>query len=155
LLKLYLAHPLNKREYIRKLQLRLEGKYNITYINPFYNNQYERQEIENLDNMKFRKDKNVYKQSWDLQTCHNIVDIDLELIRKSDGILAVVEQGIIGTTMEIFYAAYTLRIPVYIIAKDYRFHPWMRSLVKRSGGQIFKNITEYKEFLLKSVGEKK
>jgi nucleoside 2-deoxyribosyltransferase len=105
--------------------------------------------------MKFRKDKNVYKQSWDLQTCHNIVDIDLELIRKSDGILAVVEQGIIGTTMEIFYAAYTLRIPVYIIAKDYRFHPWMRSLVKRSGGQIFKNITEYKEFLLKSVGEKK
>jgi hypothetical protein len=142
-------------EYIRKLQLRLEGKYNITYINPFYNNQYERQEIENLDNMKFKKDKNVYKQSWDLQTCHNIVDIDLELIRKSDGLLAHMLSPTVGTCQEIIMAALVYRIPVYVITNDFYFHPWIRSLVDRSRGKVFRNITEYKKFLADTVGVRK
>lgn len=154
-MKLYLAHPLNKRKEVRALQLRLEGKYNIEYVNPFYNNKYERHEIEKLDSMKYKKDKNAYKESWDLETCHNIVDIDLELIRKADGLFAFMLTPTVGTCQEIIMAALVYRIPVYVITKDYFHHPWIKSLVTRSGGKIFRTITEYKAYLAKTVGERK
>ncbi|MFO8021359.1 MAG: hypothetical protein R6U65_02745 [Perlabentimonas sp.] len=152
--KLYLAHPLNCRREVRKLQLRLEGKYNIEFINPFYNNIYERREIAKLDKLKFKKDKIAYTESWDIQTCHHIVDVDLELIRKSDGILAFLSKPAIGTCQEIFVASYIYRIPVYVITKDCQTHPWIRSLVERSNGRIFRTITEYKQFLDQLVGER-
>lgn len=155
MVELYLAHPLNRRKEIRKIQVRLEGKYNISFVNPFYNNRYEREEIERLDNLKYKKDKNAYKDSWDVATCHHIVDVDLELIRKSDGVLAYLITPTIGTAQEIFVASYIYRIPVYVITKDYKNHPWIVSLVERSGGKIFKNLTGYKKYLEQTVGERK
>lgn len=155
MVKLYLAHPLNKRGEIRKLQLRLEGKYNVKYINPFYNNSYEREEINRLDSLKTKGEKNAYKSSWDIDTCHHIVDIDLELIRKSDGLLAYMLTPTIGTCQEIFVAAYIYRIPVYVITKDYENHPWIQSLIQRSNGRIFRTITAYKYFLKTQYGERK
>jgi nucleoside 2-deoxyribosyltransferase len=152
--KLYLAHPLSKRIEVRRMQLRLESKYNIKFTNPFYNNSYERKEIEKLDSMKYKKDRNAYKESWDIDTCYNIVEIDLELIRKSDGLLAYLpgKNPVTGTSMEIFYSAYILRIPVYVITQDYFHHPWIRMLTENSGGAMFKNITEYKKFLERTEG---
>ena len=151
----YLAHPLSKRLEVRKFQLRIEGKYNIKFINPFYNNEHERKEIEKLDSMKYKKDRNEYKQSWDLNTCHNIVNIDLEFIRKSDGLVAYMPTPTIGTVQEVIMAAFIYRIPVYIITKDYMYHPWLKSEVARSNGRMFKNITEFKKYLKETVGERK
>jgi len=69
----YLAHSLTKRKLIRKWQIRLEGKYNIKFLNPFYNNTYERAEIEKLDKMHTKKEKRNFQQSWNMETCKRIV----------------------------------------------------------------------------------
>ena len=153
--KFYLAHSLSKREQIRKWQLRLEGKYNIKFTNPFYNNIYERAEVEQLDKMRRKKDKQNFQQSWSIEKCERIVDIDLSLVRKSDGVVSSFQQPTIGTSQEIIMAAYVYRIPVYIIAGDNLFHPWLRTLAFLSKGGIFKNRLQFEKYVKEKWGRKK
>lgn len=147
---LYLAHSLSKRKQIRKWQLFIEKNYNIKFMNPFYNNQYERAEIEKLDAMKTKKERREYQQSWDIKICKRIVDIDLSLVRKSDGVVSYFQQPTIGTCQEIIMAAYVYRIPVYIIAGKFRYHPWLITMANESKGKIFKNRTEFKKWLIEN-----
>ena len=146
----YLAHSLSKRKQIRKWQICLEGKYDIKFTNPFYNNQYERAEIEKLDKMRTRREKREFQQSWNEETCKRIVDIDLSLVRKSDGVVSYFEQPTIGTCQEIIMAAYVYHIPVYIIAGNYIYHPWLVAMASISGGKIFRNRTGFKNWLKQS-----
>ena len=143
----YLAHSLSKRKQIRKWQLSIEGRFNIKFYNPFYNNQYERAEIEKLDKMRTKKEMREFQQSWDVETCKKIVDIDLSLVRKSDGVVSYFKHPTIGTCQEIIMAAYVYHIPVYIIAGDYRYHPWLIAMASISNGKVFKNRTEFKKWL--------
>ena len=138
---------MSKRKQIRRWQLSIESKYDIKFINPFYNNQYERAEIEKLDKMRTKKEKREFQKSWDVETCKKIVDIDLSLVRKSDGVVSYFQTPTIGTCQEIFAAAYIYRIPVYIIAGDMRFHPWLIALANISGGKVFKNKSEFKKHI--------
>ncbi len=147
--KLYLAHNLENREDVRKWQLRVESKYNIIFINPFY--QSYRKEITDLDVMKSKKEKFEYKQKMTKSACKNIVKQDLNMIRKSDGILAILSSPTIGTAQEIFFASYVLRIPVYVItAKYYTIHPWLRTLCK----EIFISKKQFTNYLTGLVGRR-
>ena len=150
----YLAHSLTKREQIRKWQIRLEGKYNIKFVNPFYNNKYERAEIEKLDKMHSKKEKRDFQRSWDVKTCKRIVDIDLSLVRKSDGVVSYFQQPTIGTSQEIIMAAYVYRIPVYIIAGENQYHPWLITMADVSGGKVFKTRLEFEKFVKDKIGVK-
>ena len=150
----YLAHSFTLRSKIRKWQMMMEGSYNVKFLNPFYNNKYEREEMEKLDTIKSKKDQKTYMKSWTIEKCHGIVENDLALIRKSDGIVSYFEFPTIGTCQEIIMAALVYRIPVYIITKDCDYHPWLRCLADMSNGYIFRNRTEFKKFAEKKWGKK-
>jgi len=126
--------------------------FNIKLINPFYNN-----ECENIDELKNIHTKTAltrYLNSLTTEQCFCIMENDLELIRKSDGVVAYFDNPTIGTCQEIIMAGYVYRIPVYIITKKYTNHPWLISIALKSGGQIFKNRTEFKKFAKDEFGEK-
>lgn len=138
----YLAHSVSLIVPTRKWQLQIEGKYDVTFINPFYNNPSERAE----DLIEALKSKKAFKEYMDNLTsaqCTYIMKRDLELIRHSDGIVAYFDRITIGTTLEMFYAAYLLRIPLYVITQKHGNHPWLRVLATK----IFKTRTEFKEYL--------
>jgi nucleoside 2-deoxyribosyltransferase len=62
-----------------------------------------------------------------------IFELDLRDIRESDLILANLDNPLVpkhGTAMEVFYAAYILKIPVVAFkASDSTIHPFFESLV--------------------------
>jgi hypothetical protein len=150
--KFYLAHSFICLKKVRRWQLIMEGKYNIKFVNPFFANEYEK--VEDLKVIKTKKALNTYLNSFNLNKCYNIMDTDIELIRKSDGLVSYFESPTIGTCQEIFAAAYFFRIPVYIITNKYGNHPWLRALADMNDGGIFRNRTEFKKYAKKKWGEK-
>ena len=150
----YLAHSFPLRNNMRKWQMMMEGTFNIEFLNPFYNNKYEREEMETLDTIKSKREQKEYMKSWSLDKCSGIVENDLSLIRKSDGIVAYFETPSIGTSQEIIMAALVYRVPVYIITNDCLYHPWIRYLADISNGGLFRNRTEFKRFVEKKWGRK-
>lgn len=118
----YLAHPYMMKDFIqREFQPVLEG-IGLQVINPF-----QRPEQETFE-------KAMAATGLTRRMCDDIVRMDLEKIDAVDGVVAVLDgENSPGTIMEIFYAAYTRRIPVfthhgYDQKGRNRKHPWMRSL---------------------------
>lgn len=148
---LYLAHNFNIRKQMRKWELKIEGKYNINLDNPFYD--HDRNDIKSLDKLEDDSPEQVkfFKERNTLTMVDSIVEGDLELIRKSDGIVTQIKSPSIGTSMEIFFAARILRIPVYIITKKHANHPW----IKKHATMIFSSMDEFEKFLEKNWGRKK
>lgn len=150
--KFYLAHSFQCLKKVRRWQLMMEGKYNIKFNNPFYNNPHEK--VEDLSVIKSKRALNLYLNSFDLKKCYNIMNTDIELIRKSDGLVSYFESPTIGTVQEIIIASYMFHMPVYIITSKYGNHPWLRALADMNGGRIFKNRTEFKKYAKNKWREK-
>jgi len=148
----YLAHSFQCMKKIRRWQIMMEGRYNIKFVNPFYSNKYE--DADELGQIKSKAALTRYLDSMPIGTCKGIMERDLELIRKSDGIVSYFESPTIGTCQEIIIASYHYRIPVYIITGKYKNHPWIRALANISGGKIFRNRTEFKKYAEKKWGKK-
>lgn len=148
---LYLAHNFYDRKLMRKWELKLEGKYNISLDNPFYDN--DRNDIKALDKLKdHSKEQNEYfKLRNTIDMVDKIVDGDLVMIRKADGLVTVIKSASIGTSMEIFYASRILRVPVYVITKNYNFHPW----IKKHATKIFRTRREFEKFVKEEYGERR
>ena len=149
MIKFYLAHNFESRKVVRKWQLKMEGKYNIEFDNPFYNN------VERLKDMKiidaFKEGSKEQKEFMSTRDASSIVEDDLDKIRKSDGIVALAETTRIGTPMEIFFAGRILRIPVFVITKRYARHPWITMHAKK----IFRSLREFEKYVDKTWGKKK
>jgi len=147
--KFYIAHNFGNRQMIRKWELRMESKYNIILNNPFYDR--VRNDVQKLDELKDGSARQKLKiQSRDVDI---IVDGDLDMIRKGDGLVAYLEPSknfstMIGTPMEIFYAARVLHIPVYVITKKFSYHPWIRKYAT----QIFPHRTAFERFIKEEFG---
>jgi len=142
----YLAHSFILRNLIRKWQLMIEEKYNINLVNPFYRNKWEMEQIKKMEKLpEEQHDKGL--PEWSILDCLRIMEEDLNLIRQSDGVVALFDAPTIGTCQEIFAAAYLYRIPVYVITSKYYTHPWIRALVAMSNGEIFKNMFEFSKWL--------
>jgi hypothetical protein len=141
---LYMAHNFESRKVIRPWELRIEGKYNINIANPFYDS--DRSDIKTLDQLK--DGSKAQRDFLGNRDDNLIVDGDLELIRKSDGIIAYVNARSFGTPMEIFFAARILQIPVYVITKRYAYHPW----IKKYATRIFPTRRAFEGFIKKKYG---
>ena len=126
--KWYLAHSCQLIESVRRWELRVQGHYNVDLINPFNRNEFEN--VEHLKTLKSKRKILAYMKTLDEDTCDKIVKHDLDLLRKSDGVVAVFNDFTAGTMMEVFAGAYLYRIPVYIISPK-KYHPWVRSLATR------------------------
>ena len=146
---LYLAHNFLTRKKIRKWEVKIEGKYNIKLDNPFYDNPDRADEMLKLDLMRdgTREQRNYLST----RSAHDIVEDDLEKIRKSDGIIALMNDVRVGTPMEVFFAARVLRIPVYIVTRRHASHPW----VMQHATRIFSSRSELEEYIKKKFGVKK
>lgn len=145
-MKLYVAHQLKYRQRIKKM---LEFINNflptLNFHNPFYSEY--RKEIHMMDKglqtrFDFTKEESI-----------KIRNIDIENIKKSDGILAILlDLEVLGSYMEIFFCAYILHKPVYLITcNEHIFnHLWIKSLSDRR----FKNIDDFIIFMKKELGVK-
>lgn len=141
----YLAHGFYTRKKMREWELMIESNYNIKLDNPFYDN--DRNDIKELDRMK---DKSPEQMEYFLKRntpkmCRSIVEGDLEMIRKSDGLLTIINKESIGTSMEIIMAARVYNIPVYVITTKVEYHPWVRYFAT----EIFGSLLQFEHWLEK------
>ncbi len=91
---MYLAHPYDSMDKVRKWELEFEKKSGIELINPFFD--VKRNDIENK-----RKGKDRFKYL----DAKEIVHRDVAQIARAEGIIAIVDgQVSYGTIMEICYA---------------------------------------------------
>jgi len=139
-LKLYIAHKLANRKKIKIFTEEIEKEYYVECLNPFYS--IKRDEIDILDSLKTKEEREQFKRTWTSDACKTIVETDLGLIDKCDGIIAFVEEGVLGTAMEIQYARLTNK-RIFIITNDYTYHPWIRYYADG----LFKNVDEFKKWL--------
>lgn len=153
---LYTAHTFTERKFVRDVICPFLQKIGLETENPFYNPdgtvRRGRPEVEIADQMEAGIDprdnvkwmKSVEKKST------GIVDKDLALIDKTEGIVAFMQQWSGGTTCEIFYAGRVQKKPVFLITGNagiYR-HPWMVEACKH-GGKIFKSFRAFKRYMRK------
>lgn len=120
-IRLYLAHPIVDRLWVKKEEHRIERELGIELANPFYDGP-ERGDIKAIDQGK------VMPYGMQLHP-DEIVFGDLDEIDKSDGVLAIITPSIsVGTFMEIFYNSWVLRHPTYLVITSHhlRTHPWLR-----------------------------
>jgi len=104
--KFYLAHPFETRERTRQWELEIEAKYDINFVNPFYD--LNRKDVDDIDNNK--------KGRYDIESPQELVERDL--------------CAIYGTIMEI-YQSFRAGLPVYIICTNgHENHPWLRYCAK-------------------------
>ena len=136
-LKLYLAHDLNARHEIRRIELSLEKVFNISLMNPFYDR--DRTHIKKLDNHECNR--------WDFNytDCLDIVKHDKEMIDDCDGIVAVISDNNfhVGTILEIAYA-YHCHKTIYIISTKFYNHAWFRVYATKR----FRTWNDFIQFLM-------
>ena len=143
--RLYLAHSCELIDSVRKWEVRIEAKYRIDLINPFKGNSFEN--MSELRKMKSRKKLLKYMETLDHETNAKIVEYDLALERKCDGVVAIFNSPSIGTSQEIIMAHYSYQIPVYVICGDYISHPWIDYITRESGGKAFKTRRQFEKYL--------
>jgi|SRR3990167_2998026 len=133
---LYLAHPFNSRDFIRQWETTSGATFPIKLVNPFYHpKSYEVFELKDMSGDEYYKKLAHYKE---------IVESDIELIKKSDGVIAVVDGALsYGTIMEIAYSKIYNK-PVYlIITNGHHNHLWF----KYHATKIFTSFKEFEEFI--------
>jgi len=139
---LYLAHPVEMRHYALERLREYEKIYNIKIVSPFY--EIYRKEILILDSLKTKKEMVQYKKTWTRAMKKKIVEIDLELIRECDGVLAYIPYPTIGTSMEIQFA-HDIKKPIYIISrKRYSDHAWISTYKT----EVFPTFSSFNKWLL-------
>ena len=140
-LKLYLAHPFDSRKKVREWELKMEAKYAIDLINPFYDG--DRTDVDKLD-------KGLVLNRTDEENV-SLVEGDLKQIKKSQGIVAIVDGArSYGTIMEIVYGGILFGKPVFIIVTNGHInHPWLQV----HGTKLFASFKDF-ERALKGGGRK-
>lgn len=133
-LKLYLAHNLNDRKNIRKIELYFESKYNIRLFNPFYDS--NRSDILEIDAGRSNR--------WelDMNKCRNIVKRDLRNLSLQDGLITIINKPSFGTAFEIAYAKYKNK-KIFVISNMYIKHPW----IKVYATKLFIDVIEFEQWL--------
>ena len=143
--KYYLAHSCLLIKQVRRWELKIQGRYNVDLVNPFNRNEFENVKL--LATLRTRKRLSAYMQTLDDEVCKKIVEHDLELLRKCDGLVAVFNIPTAGTMMEIFCAAWLYRVPVYIIGGDEIAHPWIKHMAKITNGGLFRTKRAFEKWL--------
>jgi hypothetical protein len=132
-MKLYVAHQFKHRHEVLKIIMDLDKLLpNIIFYNPFYSEY--RKEIDIADKLNANTKTYLKLNPFSIKQSKKIVKTDLTNIRKSDGILAIIfDKDTLGSYMEIFFASYILKIPVFVICYDEVIfsHIWIKALTYR------------------------
>ena len=149
-MKLYLAHPFNSRHKMREWELEVEKELGIELINPFFD--VERDDKDVIEDKKITLTTQATREERyalsDVDSCE-LVDRDIDLIGKSDGIIAIVDGSLsYGTIQEMVYAHMFGRKVYTVISNGHVGHPWLRYHSTR----VFSKLDELTEYLKKGVG---
>jgi len=141
-MKLYLAHPLVERKWIREIELYIEKETGIELVNPFYDT--ERSDIKDIDSgIKTRFDPDL--------DYTGIVDNDLNAIDNCKGVVAFLNhERTIGTPCEMWYCMLK-NMPVYVISEDVTMHPWIRYIVDKSEGKSFNDFSDFIKYIKENI----
>ena len=137
----YLAHPFGTRAEMRQWELAMEVRYDIEIVNPFYD--LHRSDVDAIDQGHMQRYAVIASE---------IVDRDLEAIRKSDGVIAYIDGSrSYGTIMEIAYAV-MFGVRVYIVCTNgEERHPWLR--YHDCNGKPCISLNEFEAVYLESGAE--
>lgn len=138
-MKLYLAHPFGSRKKIREWELKVEAETGVELINPFYDA--TRQDVEEIDSGRADRYEKLVPTT--------LVERDLKLINKSQGIVAIVDGALsYGTIMEIVYASRFFHKPVYMVVSNGHYkHPWLQY----HATEMFESLKEMRKWLKKKA----
>lgn len=135
--KLYIAHRIIDRKYVKELCFKLQ-RIGIETLNPFYNSdgswKEDRPEIKKIDEGKL--------DPYYIRTRKKAVQIvtgDLQLIQEADGVIAYISQASLGTAMECFFCSWILHKPLFVISEKYFKHAWIMTLAT----ERFKNEEQF------------
>lgn len=131
--KYYLAHSFASRHQIKEWELEFEKRTGIELLNPFYH--VPRPDIEDAD---------AGVTSRRIKPFAQLVNDDLDMIKNSDGIIAIIdENSSIGTPQEMVYA-HLWGKPVYTVVTDGRHkHAWLQY----HSTKIFTNLNDLEQML--------
>lgn len=134
--KYYLAHPFDARHSVRDWELKVEEKFGIQLVNPFYDAP-ERDDVVAIDTGRTKR--------YEKLNPTDIVRKDVYQIEHSDGTVAIIDGSVsYGTIMEIVYTSVVFHKPVFIICTNgHHDHPWLRYHSKL----IFKSYEEFEQWL--------
>lgn len=135
--KFYIAHSIINRSEVKIFCKQLQ-KIGIETINPFYladgSHRAERPEIRKIDEGKVDP---YYIRSK--RKAREIVKSDLKHIDESDGVIALIREGSIGTSMECYYCSQVVKKPLFVITEKYYKHAWIMTFATK----IFKNEKQF------------
>ena len=135
-LRLYLANPFLTRQRIREWELKMEAKYAIELVNPFYDT--PRADIEKIDN-----GENVRATRTDEKNVKLVAE-DLKLMKECQGVLAIVNGALsYGTIMEIVYAGFFGKHVFIVVSNGQITHPWLQV----HGTRLFSSFKEFEKCL--------
>ena len=136
--KYYFAHPTESRKYLLKEIEVLKKECKINLLNPFYDGP-EKEQIQELDRQGL--EMHDYEKTIDPNF---VVEKDLEEIRKSDGMIAVLDSNFsIGTHMEVCYAT-LIGLPVFsVVLNGHDKHPFIQYF----SSKVFTNFNDLITFL--------
>ena len=145
-MRLYLAHPFDTRHRIREWELHIESITEIEIINPFFD--VERNDAKLIESLGTTLDSEVTRErryGISDEAAAEIVDRDIEQIRRSDGLIVIVDGSLsYGTIQEMVYAMIYDK-PVYaMISNGQILHPWLRYHYK----EAFGTLKELEAFLI-------
>ncbi len=134
----YLAHPTKSSKEIRKWELKIEDKFNISLVNPFFEGQYpEKLEIEKIYKESGYNKITKEQAEW-------IVINDIELIKNSYGVIAIIDGNIsYGTIIEIRIAHENNKRIFLICTNGQENHAWL----KFHATKIFTSFREFENYI--------
>jgi nucleoside 2-deoxyribosyltransferase len=148
-LPLYLAHPFDSRESVRKWELEMEKKFPmLNLVNPFYDTKRA------VPGLLERVDKKIITKAEyysELEPhAKKVVIQDLEQISKASGTVAVVDgSSSYGTIMEIAHS-FLMNKPVYIIVTNGHIkHPWLQF----HANELFESFEDFEKYMKKEFKE--
>ena len=132
---LYLCHPFDSRKWVREWELGIEKKLGITILNPFYDT--GRQNAKDIDAGRLARYEIEPKK---------IVEVDIDLIKKSKGLVAFITGDLsYGTIQEMVYGK-LYKKPVYsIVTNKHEKHPWLQY----HSTKVFTELSDLEKFLSK------
>jgi nucleoside 2-deoxyribosyltransferase len=114
-MKFYLAHPLASKDKVRIWQLKCELQTGVLFTNPFFD----------LDS--WEKKINKTKQKRYEADATPIIETDLQLMGKCDGVIAIIDGNFsYGTICEAIYAKVFKKPLFMVITNGNAKHPWFR-----------------------------
>jgi len=138
----YIAHPLPSKAKIRKWEIDCEIKLGIILINPFYNRWGEEYQFEKATGKITRYEADAKA----------IVERDLNLISKSDGVIAIIDGNLsYGTIQEMVYAKLFKKPLFIVVTNGEENHPWFRYHATK----IFTSFEDLERELAKYVNGQK